>query len=114
MVSELNSWNVAWVVTPGPLCVPFPRSQVFLYRMGLDMDIVTWKVIVSMDLGIRSELRIRWQNETFGSVAFYSDWGFFCFMVELNAKIIQKHFRRNTLCAPGWPIANVRRKKAIK
>lgn len=79
-----QSWTpgmFTWVVTPGPLCVPFPGSQVFLYRMGLDMDIVTWKVIVSRDLVTGSELRVRWQNETLGSVAFYSDWGFFGFMI---------------------------------
>lgn len=99
--------------------MPFPGSQVFLYRMGLDMGIVTWKVIVSMDLVTGNELRVRWQNETLGSVAFYSDWGFFGFMIELKTKIIRKHFWKkdnkmndlNTLCAPGWPIANVRRKK---
>lgn len=65
-----------WVVTLGPLCVPFPSSQVFLLRRGLDMGIVTWKVTVSMVLVIRSELRVRWQNETLGSVASCSDWGF--------------------------------------
>lgn len=59
--------------------MPFPGSQVFLYRMGLDMDIVTWKVIVSMDLVTENELRVRWQNETLGSVAFYNDWGFLWF-----------------------------------
>lgn len=59
--------------------MPFPGSQVFLYKMGLDMDIVTWKVIVSMDLVTENELRVRWQNETLGSVAFYSDWGFLWF-----------------------------------
>uniref|UniRef100_A0A8C3UKH2 Exportin-1 n=1 Tax=Catharus ustulatus TaxID=91951 RepID=A0A8C3UKH2_CATUS len=35
------------------------------------MDIVTWKVIVSMDLLIRSDLRVRWQNETLSGIKKY-------------------------------------------
>lgn len=77
-----QSWALGmftWVMTPGPPR-PFPGSRVFLYRMDID----TWKVTVSMDLVIRSELRVRWQNETLGILASYNDWGVSGFVVELE------------------------------
>lgn len=114
------SWTpgmFAWVVTPDPPR-PFPGSKVFLYRRDID----TCKVTVSLDLVIRNELRVRWQNETLGSIASYSDWGVSGFVVELKSlKSFKNICRRNTTkwtvltqCAPGWPTANVRKRKSNK
>lgn len=72
-----------------------PSVRVFPWESGVlwyRMYIVTCKVIVSMDLLIRSELRVRWQSETLGGVASLQCLGFFWFCGRAeNSKKTYKH-----------------------